>query len=388
MKSRREFLGQIAALGALPQSLAWAANDWGQPAENLLVLVYLKGGNDAFNTFVPLDDKAYRTLRPTLAIPRDQLIPFSATHGFNIALKPLLPAWESREIALIQGIGQEDVTNQHYRDLETQFTGAAPNEYLAQGWITRALSGGSSPESLDALAFGDLDIRVADPFGPFRGEQLKVVNIVHPAEWLQARRIVATSHVATPPSKALAARWEAPAAPLQTQFPANEFGDALRSTAELAKIGRAPRVVHITLNAHSGDHHDAFDTHWDQARYHGAALTKLADGLAAFRTAMIEAGLWQRTLVATYDEFGRSPRENERAGTHHGWASTHMVLGGRVKGGLIGQAPSLSAVHSISGPAPVIDTRALYSTVIEKWWQRRAAGVFAKRFELLDLLRA
>ena len=66
-----------------------------------------------------------------------------------------------------------------------------------------------------------------------------------------------------------------------------------------------------------------------------------------------------------HDEFGRSPKENERAGTHHGWASTHMVLGGRVKGGLLGEAPKLSSVHSISGPAPVIDTRALYSTVIE-----------------------
>ncbi len=326
MKSRREFLGQIAALGALPQSLAWAANDWGQPAENLLVLVYLKGGNDAFNTFVPLDDKAYRTLRPTLAIPRDQLIPFSATHGFNIALKPLLPAWESREIALIQGIGQEDVTNQHYRDLETQFTGAAPNEYLAQGWITRALSGGSSPESLDALTFGDLDIRVADPFGPFRGEQLKVVNIVHPAEW---RNPPDCGNVACCDTAFKASLPLGSGPHLYDQVPRPVIRDALRSTAELREDWAGAASVRITLNAHSGDHHDAFDTHWDQARYHGAALTKLADGLAAFRTAMIEAGLWQRTLVATYDEFGRSPRENERAGTHHGCASTYMVLARR-----------------------------------------------------------
>jgi uncharacterized protein (DUF1501 family) len=388
MTPRRKFLAQAAALATLPANVAWAVgNDTASPS-NLLVLVYLKGGNDAFNTFVPLDDKTYRVMRPTLAIPREQLIPFNGTHGFNAALKPLLPAWDAKQLALVQGIGQEDVTNQHYRDLEAQFTGSSPNEYLAEGWITRALSGASAPQSLDALAFGDLDIRVADPFGPFRGEKLRVVNIEHPSQWLSARTIAATAHVATPLAQKIAKQWEAKAAPLQTQFPANEFGDALRATAELAHASRAPRVMHITLNAQSGDHHDAFDTHWDQAKYHGAALSKLAEGLTAFRTAMIEAGQWDRTLIATYDEFGRSPKENERAGTHHGWASTHMVLGGSVKGGLIGEAPKLAGVHSISGPAPVIDTRALYATVIEKWWGRSASGIFARRFASLDLVRA
>lgn len=388
MTTRRTFLTQAALLATLPQSVAWAIAGETPLPSNLLVLVYLKGGNDAFNTFVPLDDKAYRAMRPTLAIPREQLIPFNNTHGFNPALGPLLPAWESKHLALIQGIGQEDVTNQHYRDLEAQFTGSSPNEYLAEGWITRALAKASVSDSLDALAFGDLDIRLSDPFGPFRGEKLKVVNIEHPSEWLHARRIDATSHVATPSAQMMAKQWEAKAAPLQTRFPSNEFSDALRATVELAQAGRAPRVVHITLNAQNGDHHDAFDTHWDQAKYHGAALAKLAAGLAAFRTAMIEVGLWDHTLIATYDEFGRSPKENERAGTHHGWASTHMVLGGRVKGGLLGEAPKLSSVHSISGPAPVIDTRALYSTVIEKWWGRSANGVFARRFDALDFLRA
>ncbi|MBL8513767.1 MAG: DUF1501 domain-containing protein, partial [Betaproteobacteria bacterium] len=365
--TRRKFLTQCAALGALPHGLAWGASERGNAPDNLLVLVYLKGGNDAFNTFAPLEDKAYRAMRPTLAIPRDRLIPFSGTHGFNVALRPLLPAWESKQLALIQGIGQEDVTNQHYRDLEAQFTGSSPNEYLADGWITRAMANASAAHTVDALAFGDLDIRVADPFGPFRGEKLKVVNIEHPSEWLAARRISATAHIATPAAKPIALKWDFTPQALLTHFPANEFGDALRATAELAIAGQAPRVVHITLNAQSGDHHDAFDTHWDQAKYHGAALTKLAEGLAAFRAAMIEAGQWNRTLVATYDEFGRSPKENDRAGTHHGWASTHLALGGRVKGGLLGEAPKLASVHSISGPAPVIDTRALYSTIIEKW---------------------
>ena len=99
----------------------------------LLVLVYLKGGNDAYNTFVPLADTLYRKLRPNIGIHRDQLVPFSASHGFNPALKPLLPLWENKEMALLQGIGQQAVTNQHYRDLETQFTAASPP--VLCGWL-------------------------------------------------------------------------------------------------------------------------------------------------------------------------------------------------------------------------------------------------------------
>ncbi|MGZ5097993.1 MAG: DUF1501 domain-containing protein, partial [Usitatibacter sp.] len=93
-------------------------------------------------------------------------------------------------------------------------------------------------------------------------------------------------------------------------------------------------------------------------------------------------------LVATYDEFGRSPMENGDRGTHHGLATTHFVLGGRVKGGLVGEAPKVERLHPIGGPAPSIDTRRLWTTVVERWWQGDAAGLFDRRYAPLDLLRA
>ena len=45
------------------------------------------------------------------------------------------------------------------------------------------------------------------------------------------------------------------------------------------------------------------------------------------RTAMIELGRWDQTLVATYDEFGRSPIENEDGGTHHGRPTPQGEIG-------------------------------------------------------------
>jgi uncharacterized protein (DUF1501 family) len=99
-------------------------------------------------------------------------------------------------------------------------------------------------------------------------------------------------------------------------------------------------------------------------------------------------GRWNDTLVATYDEFGRSPMENEDRGTHHGLANTHFVMGGRVKGGLYGEAPRVQRMFHIGGVAPVVDTRRLWATVVDGWWGGNAKSVFGEGYKPLDLLRA
>ncbi|MBL8512201.1 MAG: DUF1501 domain-containing protein [Betaproteobacteria bacterium] len=386
--NRRHFLS-LTATAALA-SLAGPSRAEAIPGKTL-ILIYLEGGNDAYNTLVPYTDPRYYQSRPNIALKSEQLIHLSTTQGWHPAMQALLPAWEARQCALIQGIGQQDVTNQHYRDLETQFTGADPDEYRHDGWLTRALEANPSlaGKTLDAIAFGQLDIRESDPMGPFRGQRARVVNITHPSEWLAAQRIATTQHLATATAQAAAKNYrQERAISLNTRFPADAFGDALRASVELVAAGIAPPVIHITLNADDGDHHHAFDTHWQQLDYHGAALTRLATWLSALRQGMIEIWHWDQSLVASYDEFGRSPKENEQRGTHHGWASTHLVMGGQVKGGFYGEALPIVKVFAIGGPKPVIDTRALYTTLIENWWGGSANGVFARRFKPLPILSA
>jgi uncharacterized protein (DUF1501 family) len=393
---RRHFLHALtttAALGALPtHAFANSANSTTKPAQKLLVLVYLKGGNDTYNTFVPFTDKTYKKIRPTLALAREGLIHVTDSHGFHPALKPMMTAWDSKDLALVQSIGQADITNQHYRDLERQFTAAGPDEYLDDGWLTRALAKNASrfsAPSLDAIAFDDLDIRVADPMGPFRGQKLRVAHMQHASEWLAGRRISGTKHLLTAPAKSAEQSFtlREPAA-LKTSFPNEPFGAALKATVEMAAAGIAPPVVHICLNGLDGDQHSGFDTHWDQLKYHGAILERLARGFAAFREGMMEIGQWNDTLFVTYDEFGRSGNENEKHGTHHGWASTQWVAGGRVKGGLHGESVPVVNVFSIDGPPPAIDYRSLYTTIIENFWGGSASGIFERRFKPIDLLRA
>jgi len=388
---RRDFLQLLgtAPLAATVPALGAAA---GANANRLLVLVYLYGGNDAYNSWVPYDTPLYYKLRPTIAVPRDAVLKVTEHQGFHPSLAPLVPLLASRELALVQGIGLDDITQQHFRDAERAFTAADPDQYTNDGWVTRALQRRANDERAfaEAVAVGLLDIRDSDPMGPMRGNRQRVVQIHYANELLAKRRIA--DCVLDANTRGASAVKANPGAlrtfELKTAFPSDPFGQSVRAAVELAASDRAIPVIHLALNGLDDDKHHSVDCHWEQAKYHGDALKRLADGLAALRAGLIEIGRWDETLVTTYDEFGRAPVENEDHGTHHGHGTTHFVLGGRVKGGLIGEAPPVIRVHNIGGPPPVIDTRSLWTTVIEQWWGGNADGVFPRRYKPLDLLQA
>jgi uncharacterized protein (DUF1501 family) len=318
------------------------------------------------------------------------VLKLTPTHGLHPSLAPLVPSWESKELAIVQGLGYPGCTQQHYRDIDSAFTACDGTEYSADGWVTRALANGPHPDAdtPDAMAFDMLDIRLADPMGPFRGNKLAALQVYRAGELLRTRELKASLHEATARGQEIAdhARKLPPVA-LRTSFPDDPFGDAVRASVEMAALDRSLPVIHITLNGLDDDKHHSVDCHWEQLKYHGDALKRLAAGLVALREGLKEIGRWDDTLVVTYDEFGRSPMENEDKGTHHGLATTHFAMGGRVRGGLHGEAPPVVRVFNVGGPQPTIDTRRLWTTVVEKWWQRPAEGVFSRRYGSLDLIR-
>jgi len=386
---RRAVLKALAAAPLAAALPSWAAAQ--RTPGRLLVLVYLYGGNDSYNTWVPYTDALYREVRPNIAIPRDAVLKVTGTHGFHPSLASLMPAWEAKEIALVQGIGYREGTQQHFRDSDTAFTGCEGQEYSTTGWVTRALASRSRADGEDAVAFDLLDQRQADPMGPFRGPGLGAVQVYYPGELLRSRSLEACVTDANAQGRARLSAMPATIAPaaVKTAFASDPFGNAMRATVDLAAADPTLPVIHVTLNGLDEDKHHSVDCHWNQLDFHGAALKRLAEGLAALRSGLKEIGRWDDTLVATYDEFGRAPVENEDKGTHHGLATTHFVMGGRVKGGLLGEAPPVIRIFpKIGGPMPVIDTRRLWTTVAERWWSLDASNLFSKRYASLDLLRA
>ena len=73
-------------------------------------------------------------------------------------------------------------------------------------------------------------------------------------------------------------------------------------------------------------------------------------------------------LICTYSEFGRRAAENGSAGTDHGTAAPHFVIGGQVQGGIYGSAPSLADLDENGNLRYSVDFHSLYRTLAEKWW--------------------
>ena len=109
----------------------------------------------------------------------------------------------------------------------------------------------------------------------------------------------------------------------------------------------------------------SFDTHNNQQNTHRRLLRDLDVSLSSTINALKEIGLWNNTLIMTYSEFGRRANENGSRGTDHGMAAPHFVLGGNIKGGIIGEYNDLSKLWN-NNINFKIDYRSLYEFVLRK----------------------
>ena len=366
-----------AALGAAPPVT---------PYRNLLVLIELKGGNDGLNTLVPFEDPTYYALRPKIAITRDSVVQLSAHAGLHPALAPLMPLWESRELAILQGVGYPEPNLSHFRSIEIWDTASASETYLQDGWLTRTFAATAPPSSFaaDGVIVGSNDL------GPLPGSGTRAVALANTEQFLRRARLAAPE--GTSPNKALEHILKVEADIVQaashldarrefkTDFPADAFGNAIHTACQVLANPSGVAVVRVTLAG--------FDTHGGQAPAQARLLGSLAGGIVALRSALVEIGRWDSTLVLTYAEFGRRPRENLSNGTDHGTASVHFALGGRVAGGLYGEQPPLDRLGGDGNMGYALDFRSVYATVLERWWGVPSAPIVGGRFTPVAFIKA
>jgi uncharacterized protein (DUF1501 family) len=385
-QNRREFLRSTIAssvLALLPQH-SWAAANY----QKLLILIELKGGNDGLNTVIPYADPQYAMLRPRIAVARDQVLQLDESTGLNPALAPLMPLWKAGEVAVVQGVGYPSANLSHFRSIEIWDTASKSNEYLQEGWLTRAFAQAPVPRTFaaDAVVVGSAEL------GPFLGGGTRAIALTNTEQFLQQAKFAAPAGQASNPSlnhilrveqdivQAAAGLVSANAKqPLSTVFPQTGFGNAARTAAQVVASRSGVAALKLSLNG--------FDTHSGQVGTHSGLLKQLADGLVALKAALTELGRWDDTLIATYAEFGRRPRENQSAGTDHGTAAAHFVLGGRVKGGLYGQRPVLDRLDGNGNLPFAVDFRDIYATVLERWWSVNSNVALRGRFTPLDFVK-
>jgi len=382
--NRRNFL-KTAAGGAVLGYLPMQAQAAGGNFSNLLILVELKGANDGLNTVVPYADASYYTLRPRIAIKREEVLQLSERAGLNPGLAPLLPLWKGGQMAVVEGVGYPNANLSHFRSIEIWDTASNANEYLHDGWLARAFLANPVPRTFlaDGVVVGSNDM------GPMENAP-KGVALVNTDQFLRQSRLAEKGGFASNPAlnhilkvenniveaaAGLHGKFE-----FKTQFPNNAFGNQVKTAAQVAANKSGVAALRLSLGG--------FDTHQNQPGTHANLMKVLAEGLLALKSSLEEIGRWNSTLVMTYSEFGRRPKENQSSGTDHGTAAPQFIFGGRVKGGLFGQAPQLARLDGNGNLPYAVDFRDLYATVLERWWGVPSRDVLGGRFAGLDLLRA
>ena len=373
------------ALGAL-SPVAHAAASAHADYRKVLVLVELKGGNDGLNTLVPFADPAYYALRPKIGIARDQVLQLSDRAGLHPALEPLLPLWHDGRLAVLQGVGYPSPNLSHFRSIEIWDTASRSDVVLQRGWLTRTFADDPVPATFaaDGVVIGSSDL------GPLSGGGTRAIALADTEQFLRRARLAqpapasrnaALAHMMKVEGDVVqAAAHLAGRRTFATEFPSGGFGSGVRTACQILANPSGVAVVRLTLSG--------FDTHANQPGTQARLLGELARGLVALRAALEELGKWDDTLVLTYAEFGRRPKENQNNGTDHGTANVHFALGGRVRGGFYGAAPDLAALGPDGNPAFALDFRNVYAGVLDAFWGVDSRDALGGRFAPVPFIAA
>jgi uncharacterized protein (DUF1501 family) len=408
--TRRDFVrGGVSAFSlgfAAPRFLCDLALAQGAVSRNLVV-VYLAGGNDSLSMVAPYADPFYASRRPTIALKPGQVLQIGRDSAGNLlGLHPRLTGlkmiFDQGRLALIQRTGYENSSRSHFQGTDIWST-ANPTSTQGPGWLGRYLDTipapvdplsawntiGQTPHALQARLVGVPAI--PDPrtyaFNSPNAGTAEALTERAFATQISSHLPVNRPHLAFVNRTAQAAfdTLDRVASVVNytssVVYPNNGFALALRTVAGVLSHGIGTRIFWVQTGG--------YDTHSTQGVQNGGYATlmsTLGDGLAAFYRDLSNQGLLSQTMVLQFSEFGRRIQENGSAGTDHGAASIMMALGGPVRGGLYGTAPSLKPDGNPTlenGGNDVhyeTDFRSVYARVIDNWLGGDSAKVLAGDF--------
>lgn len=364
---RRDFLkmsGLLMATGVCPQLLAQSLKQ-----NKILILLELKGGNDGLNTLVPFRDESYLKLRPRLALKEGEVLPLSESLGLHHKLKFLRDQFQKNELAIVQSVGYESPNLSHFRSIDIWETASPSDEFLYEGWVAKALSQLKLRDSISkGVVLGDFNL------GPLRGSSSDILVIDNPNKMAKSGGLISNNEF-TGKNKALAHILKVENQLNNTLSKISSRAKQQQAIALNKKGGKLNRDVSVLLQILGIDANvpffklslGGFDTHTGQKNKHANLMGQLDEGLQNLVQGIKQLGLWERTLIMTYSEFGRRPKENANQGTDHGTANCHFIMGGKVRSGLYGTSADLKNLQG-NNLVATMDFKDLYQTILSKWW--------------------
>ena len=342
MFTRRAFLkGSSMAMfgvGAAPGWLARAASA-SPGGKKILVTIFQRGAADGLNVVVPFGEPRYYELRPSLAIPKSEIIDLNGFFGLHPGLAPLKQAYDAKALAVIHAAGSPDPTRSHFDAQDYMEAGTPGRKSTGDGWLNRALPP-QTPQTapLRAVALGPSLPRMLRGANP----AVAVNNIAD----FQVRDAASAAMFESMYSHSAAGRdtFEAVRVLQAIQkenytpaggaaYPPGRFGQSMRQIAQLIKANVGVEVAFADIGG--------WDTHFNQPGQLANQLKELGQALAAFYNDLGDR--MADVAVVTMSEFGRTARENGSRGTDHGHANVMFVMGGAVRGGaVLGDWPGLA----------------------------------------------
>ena len=356
--TRRHFLTRLAAAATLPGMTRFtfaqsAENPVGNAEAHTLICVFLRGGADTLNVWVPYADDNYYRQRPTLSIKApgsgdDTAIKITDRYALHPMMRPLEAAFKEGRLGAVQSVAVQNTSGSHFECQDQMEHGDAQQDVsIGGGWLGRflrarmassdvtsplaavalgtvlpeALRGAPSVSVMQKLEDLSLKMKKADPApvmaalqalyaqdsGQLGGQGRETIDLF--------RRVAELRDLGAGPEN-------------DAVYPKDGFGEQLYEVARLIKARVGLQVACLDLGN--------WDTHFFQGTTAGLQADRikvLADGINALDTDLKAHRARYTVMVTT--EFGRRTYENASLGTDHGRGFTFMALGDRVNGGQV-----------------------------------------------------
>ncbi len=410
--------GKLSLIGsALAQSSEYQSiNDY-----KALVCVFLYGGADSFNMFIPATQDAYdryATSRGGLAIPQESLkLDASGEFGFNPLLGDLYDMYNSGKLAVIGNAGnliapvnralfEADSTlipnnlfaHNHQQEQWLKGLSSLPTSLVGTGWGGRmadllqdANSGASLPPgfSMNGTNYW-LPGQTIQPISLHPTSGLSLLNYLDEASGRSgnAGREAALNQILNLSSNHPMKQQVASSIDLaksasgqivnalelntdtgfETEYdPDSRLAPQLRMVARMIKSNQLLGMKRQIFFVGGG----GWDTHDNQSPRLEALLTDLNRSMTDFQSTMEEMGLGDSVTTFTASDFGRTLTTNGD-GSDHGWGGNYMVMGGAVNGGqMFGSLPSyeLGSEDDSSDKGRVIPSLSInqYGAALAEW---------------------
>lgn len=410
--SRRQFLRYstvyaagaccAAAFGPLGTRMLYAQTSSGP--RRTLVFLNQFGGNDHLNSWaVPYTNAAYFDRRPGLAIPANQVLPMSAQIGLNPVLANIHSLYRNGDVCVIQGAGDPVGSRSHFTS----------QEYFSRGLVDTAL--GNDPRGwigrfgdvhLADIPFNTVGIGVGSrtDFTSFRASNRPIVSSNLSSLGLNPDRVSSrevrlrqemaelqakTNKPLTPRAKSVQQAEQAMYGSMDvmrqvvdeynsvTEYPSNSLGSYFMQSAQLVQTNRVgTQVIYGGIGG--------WDTHSGQRGGQDARLGSIDAAIGAFSEDVKAMGRWNEVAICIFTEFGRNTFKNGSDGTDHGWGGAMVVIGGGVKGGVLGSNPSDSDIRDRRWINQDVDFRNVFSEMIA-WSGHNPSPVFPENFSKVSL---